>query len=262
MAFPCERTKLTTVTKISFNKPEFRSNNFEKRHRERPLLNAISQMSNEEIINASFNKANKSVKNSKAARAYKNWPLLFVAATSMVSGAFKTGKLTDKVLTTAKTGGMLLLGGTIASIAYKATANNKDKKPNLFNYLLNTAVLAGAAVLAGKGIQKAGKTVAKNFAPAVSELKTKIIEKADIVNSSKIGKISDKITENISNFANKHPKINKFAEPFGVLTASSAYIAGSSAVYNNLVDTRNKEAVANINKLALCRDFSEAALNK
>ena len=94
---------MPTVSKITFGESSFKSSNLPERHRKRPILNSISQMSDDEIIQASAKDANKKAEECSAARALNKWPLMFIAATTVAAGALTKGKLSDKTLSAAKT---------------------------------------------------------------------------------------------------------------------------------------------------------------
>lgn len=262
---------MSTVSKISFgDSPSKNYNLLSERHRKRPLLNSISSMTDEEIVEASVRRANKDVSNTKAARVLKNGPIMFLAATIAGYGALTKGKLSNKISATAKMAGSALVVGALAkpvntivdgvmNLGNKNEEKRTDKHP-IASSLVNIAALAATSLLALKGINKGANKLAQKFAPTANQLAETLKSGAKVINESYAGKVSDKFTKKVGEFASKHPKITKVAKETGFLLPIAGYVGMTSALSGKIINDRNKMAASNINKLLLCREYADCAL--
>lgn len=262
---------MSTVSKISFGESSFENKSLSERHRHRPILSGISQMSDEEIIQASIKDADKQAENTKAARALKKWPFMFTAATTIAAGALTKGKLSDKTLSAAKTlaatAAVLALAKPVDNIT-SAVLNKKDengevkKEANpVVEFAVSTAALIGTSALALCAVKKGGNKLAQTFAPAAEKLKNSLNKGADRLDASKLGKLTENISKKTGEFAAKHPNIAEFAKNTGILIPAITTLGGSLILANKVADTREQAAYSNINKLALMREYAKAVLD-
>lgn len=228
-------------------------------------------MTDEEIVKASVRNANKEAKNTTAARVLEKGPLLFIAATSIAYGALTKGRLSDKTASAVKAlaatsfiyGASKPVGMAVDSIMDTNTKENEPKqseKHPFINAAVNIAALAGVTALAVKGTKTGSEKLAAKFAPTANSIKEGLTKKANALNSSKLGQLTDGISKKASEFASNHPKLAKFAEQAAFWTPFVALTGGSLSLANNVAAKRDEIAVSNINKLILCREFASAAL--
>ncbi len=260
---------MITVSKISYDSA-LPDTSYKERHRERPLLEGLSAMSDKDILCASLKSANEQASKTTAARVLENGPSLFLAATSVVYGAMSKGTLSTKVKET----GILALGGVIAYNSAKALGNavndkksessdnNKDSK---LKSIAKTAVIsvaaAGAAVLALKGGAKAVDKLAEKFEPQANAIKENLNKKAMWLNNTKLGKFAEQQTKNAELFAKNHPKLAAAGEVMGLLTPIAAAIGIGDEMKTKVENKRNETFKSNAEKLLVLREAAGETLS-
>jgi len=271
MVFFMRKGKMSTISKVSFGESSFKNQELFKRHRQRPILDNISQMSDEEIIQASIKNANKQAEQTTAARALQKGPSMFIAATTIMAAALTKGKLSDKTLAAAKTLGVMGTAYALSNPVEKVTGavlNKKDDEENvkeanpMVELAVNTAALVGATALVIGAAKKGGNKLAKTFAPTANVIKNNLIDGANKLNGSKIGKAAEEISKKTAEFAQKHPKIAEFTRTTGFFAPFIGTMGGSLILANKVAETREKTTVSNVNKLTLLREYAKAAVDK
>lgn len=263
--------KMSTISKISFGESSFKNQNLSERHRKRPILSGIACMTDEEIVKASVRNANKEAEDSKAARVLKSGPLMFLAATTVAYGAVTKGKLSDKVASTALALGLTAVASavfkpvnTVVDAVMNSTSKDKEEKQSekhpVINLAANALAIGVATFAAVKGIQKGKDVLASKFAPSAEAIKEVVSKKADMLDSSKLGKLTEKASSKFGKFASNHPKLASVVKGAGLIVPGAAIFGGTMSLANKVVDDRNQKAVSNINKLMLCREYAQAAL--
>ncbi len=262
---------MSTVSKISFGESSFKNHNLSERHRKRPILSSISQMSDDEIIQASAKDANKKAENSKAARALEKWPLTFIAATTIAAGALTKGKLSAKTTAAAKT---LAATATVYALSKPVDKmvdkflNKKDnegnkKETNPFVQLaVGTAALAGASALVIGGAKKGGDKLAKMFRPTAEAIKENLTSKANKLDGSILGKTVEKISKRTSEIASKYPKLASITRNAAVFAPIAGTLGGSVILANEVQKERENNFISNVGKLAVIREFAKTALGE
>lgn len=262
---------MPTVSKITFGESSFKNQNLPERHRKRPILSSISRMSDYEIISASLRNANKEAEKTTAARALEKWPLMFIAATTIAAGALTKGKLSAKVTSAAKTlgatGTVFALSKPVDKITDKLlTREDKEgnkKEVNPFVQLaVGVAALAGASALVLSGAKKGGDKLVKMFRPTADALKENLIQHANKLDNSVLGKFSQKISSKTSEIASRYPKLASVTRNAAVFAPVAGALGGSVILANEVAQKREETFVSNVNKLALTREFARAALDK
>ncbi len=257
---------MSAVSKISFDKSSFENQSLPERHRKRPLLSSISQMSDGEIIRASVKNANKQAENTSAARALKNGPLIFTAATAIAAGALTGGRLSNKALSAIEVLGAAGAVYAVSKPVQRVTGaifnktdedgNKKSSSPVAEAVATIGATIGGAALLIF-GAKKGGDKLAKVFAPSAKEIGEKAAQAASKLNSSKLGKFSDKI----ENYAARNPKTASALKATGITAMTAALAGGALNLSQKVADTRDEAFNSNVNKLVLMREFAQSALD-
>ena len=257
---------MSTVSKISYTErmPHSVATGGE-RHRKRPLLSAIASMQDSEIVEAGLRNANEKVKDSKAARVLRKEPLMFIAATSMVYGALAKGKLSNKLLETAKAaataGVVFALAKPVDNVvgAVLDKKENENKNPAV-RTIIDTAALVGASALAIAGMRKGGKFLADKFRPTADSIKSIASGIGKTINGSKAGTLADKAIDSFRKFEKSHTNLANGIK-IGALVAPLAGALGLHSVLANKVNRdRNSIAASNINKLVLCRELAKTSV--
>lgn len=256
---------MSRICKIAYSGNIAHGNSCSKR-RERPLLNKISSMTDNEILEASVKNADERVKNSNAARVLKKIPLLFSAATGIICGALTKGKLSNKALSAAQAFGVGALVYGISKPVEKVSnsifSKEDEKENSIAKVVFSAAALFGASALALKGIQKGGKVLSKVFAPSADKLKDTLSSHAKIIDSTSLGKLSDKFTKSLSSFAAKRPKTFSALASAALFSPAAAALGAVTIGNNKMKKDRLDITNANINKLILCRELAQASLEK
>lgn len=261
---------MPTVSKITFGESSFKNQNLPERHRKRPILSSISQMSDDEIIQASARNANKQAENSTAARALNKWPSMFIAATTVAAAALTKGKLSAKVSSAAKTlgvaGTVFALSKPVDTITDKLlTKKDKEGKKQeanpMIQFVVGAAALLAASTLAIAGAKKGGDKLAKMFRPTADAMKKSLASHADKLDGSKLGKFSQKISEKTQEIALKHPKIASITKNAALFAPVAGALGGSVILANDISKKRDEAFMSNVNKLALLREFAQTALD-
>ena len=256
---------MSSVPKISFTGCEPKTYPSGERHRKRPILNRISSMTDDEIISASVRNADKKIKESSAARVLVKGPLMFLAATTIVYGALKKGKLSDKAFETVKTAGIAGLVFGLSKPVNKIVDNvfssdkNNDKDNKILPFV-NAAALIGTSLLALKGIKKGSNKLAEIFEPTAKSIKDVFSKGANWLNSTGIGKLSDRISERAINFENMHPVFSNTLKISAIFAPLIATGVVTQTAFNKLEEQRAGITASNINKLVLCREFAQTGL--
>ena len=261
---------MSTVSKISFGESSFKSSNLPERHRKRPILSSISQMTDDEIVRASAKDANKKAEESKAACALEKWPLMFIAATTIAAGALTKGKLSAKTLSAAKTlattATVYALSKPINTVTDKLL-NKEDNKGNkkeaspFVQLAVGVAALAGASALVIGGAKKGSDKLAKMFKPTADAMKKGLARHADKLDGSILGRFTEKISKRTSEIASKHPKLANITKNAAFFAPIAGALGGSAVLANEIHKKREDAFVSNVNKLALVREFARAALD-
>ena len=260
---------MPTVSKITFGESSFKSSNLPERHRKRPILNSISQMSDDEIIQASAKDANKKAEECSAARALNKWPLMFIAATTVAAGALTKGKLSDKTLSAAKTLGatatIYALSKPVDTITDKLL-NREDKEGNkkeanpFVQLAVGVAALAGASALVIGGAKKGGDKLAKMFRPTADAMKKGLARHADKLDGSILGKAAEKISKRTSEIASRYPKLASVTRNAALFAPFAGALGGSVILANEVQKERENNFFSNVEKLATVREFARTAL--
>ena len=257
---------MSSVPKISFTGCEPKNYSSGERHRKRPILSRISSMTDDEIISASVRNAGERVKESSAARVLTKGPLMFLAATTAVYGALKKGKLSDKVLEAVKTAGLASVIFGLAKPVHMVVesifnSNKNDDKNSKIEPFVGAAALIGTSILALKGIKKGSGKLAEIFEPSVKSAKNVLSKGAEWLNSTSLGKLTDKISGHASNFENLHPNLSNVLKASAIFAPLIASIGVTNAAINKMEEERMGITASNINKLVLCREFARAGLD-
>ncbi len=264
---------MTTVPKISFGETSFGINSLSERQRKREVLIGISNMTDEEILEASMKNAQKTAENSKAARVLKQGPSLFIAASSMGIGLLSKGSLSNKALNTAKSAiaTSIIFGlskpvcniveGSIDSFS-KDKEEKTSKKHPISTLALDVLGLAVASAFMFRGIDKGANFLKKTFEPTYNVLKNNLKNTAQKLDNSYAGKLSDKFSKSLQNFETLHPEYAKLTKAIISFAPVSAFVAGSVSLANKVSKIKEQKAASNINKLALCRLYAQEIEDK
>lgn len=261
---------MSTVSKILFDDPSFKYNVLSERHRRRPLLDSISSMTDEEIVQASINHANREAEQSSAARALKNGPIMFLAATSIAYGALAKGSLSNKTIDTVKSlcaaslvFGLSKVTKTVTDAAINSTNKNEKQteKYPVESFLLSLAAVLGITTLVFKGMPKGIEFLKKNFAPTAKAVKEVVSKGANKLDNSYAGKLTQNISKRASEFAALHPKKADIIRNSLFFVPTAGFIANSLALSNKIENDRDKLVLSNINKLTLCRELAKGKAN-
>lgn len=256
---------MSSIPKISYTGLEPKGYPSGERHRSRPLLKEISSMTDDEILRASVRNAGKEVEKSGAARVLKYGPLAFLAATTMVWGALKKGKLSDKVFETAKAAGTAAAVLAVSKPVDDVTGlifdskEGEEKNPALKG-VVNFAALLGTSALLIKGVKSGTKALGKIFEPTAKALEGKISKAADWMNNTTSAKVLDKVSKHASEFSNMHPKLSSVLRISAILSPLAATIGVAHAANKKMENQMETKTAANINKLVLCREFAQGAV--
>lgn len=224
-------------------------------------------MTDNEIVQASIKNANEQALQSKAARALDKGPSMFIAATSIACGALAKGGLSNKLAAGAA---IMAAGAVIAGLskpvhkAVDSLMNDKNKdeegkmKHPLAQFAVELTALAGASALAIKGAKKGASYLAEKFAPAAQEIAKKAANAAKTIDKSKLGLQTEKLSASFNNFAQKHPTASKAVQNTIALAPAVGFIARSSSLSDKVIKERDENAVSNMNKLFLCREYAKA----
>ena len=207
-------------------------------------------MSDAQILLNSFEHAQEKSKKTTAGKLLSVLPLLFTASAAAMYGAMKKGPLSSKMLTAAAAMFSIGLAGAICDktndVADRVKAksqkfNDFEKKHPLLSivgdFALKAALIAGAFA----GISKGGKSLQKHFEPGVEALSKGMEHAAKMIDKSKLGKQTAKLSENFNAFVQKHPKVSDFAAKhpnFAPLTFLFGWMGISAAVNKKVVENQ------------------------
>ena len=189
--------------------------------------NIVANLSDDEILLASINYAEKKTDKTMAGKLVNALPSLFVSVVPIVFGALSKGSLSAKAKTALSTA--LIFGGTAlicdkydkgmdrVENASKKLENFREKHPvaaGLFDLAAKTALAFGA----GYAVFRGGKFLQNKFKPSADKIARSIEKTSKKIDSSLLGRGVEKLNNKGKEFLDKHPKASKFISKNSFLT--------------------------------------------
>lgn len=183
------------------------------------IKNTIANLSDDEILFASIDYAQKKTDKTVAGKLEKALPSLFVSVVPLVFGALSKGSLSKKAKMALSTA--MVFGGTMfvcnkydkgmdrVENASKKVENFREKHPvvaGVFDLAAKAALAFGAGYVALRG----GKFLQNKFKPSADKLAKSIEKTSQRLDNSILGRGIEKINKKAENFLGKHPKISSF----------------------------------------------------
>ena len=259
---------MASVSKISFGSGAQESQQFYERHRKRPLVNKISSITDEEIIRASVKNADSQMEKSTAARVLRKGPLMFFAATSIAWGMARSGKLSDKLVTSAQMLGAAAVVSALSKPVDKIvdkTMNSKNDK-NSENHPFAKLVIGTSALVAASGLAifaaaKGTHKLAATFKPTADGLKDTFVKHAEKLDNGPVGKFVERQSGKFEHFAKFHPKLAKTTKNLLKYFPLAGYIGGTAVLSEKIEQQREEITKSNIKKLLFVRQFASEIQN-